>query len=127
MRNASVLAILAFFPLAAPAAGQIAGRPVYDHVPRANRLGPADSGPPALHPRNGLRDVRGRIDDARDSGRISGSEARAYRREARAIRALTRRYARDGLTPSEATELRFRVQVLHSNVSRSTPSRSQGR
>lgn len=121
MRIASLLAFLTLFSLAAPAAAQIAGRPVYDNAPRVDRLGPADSSLPPLHPRNGLRDVRGRIDDARESGRISRSEARAYRREARAIGALARRYGRDGLTPSEVTALRFRVQVLESNLTRSTP------
>jgi hypothetical protein len=123
MRTAPLLAILAILPLAAPAAAQIAGRPVYDTAPRVDRLGPADSSlAPPFHPRNGLRDVRGRIEDARDAGRISRSEARAYRREARAIGALARRYGRDGLSPSEVMELRFRARVLDSNLTRSTPS-----
>lgn len=122
MRNASLLAILAILPFAAPAAAQIAGRPVYDDVPRLNRFGPVDSSLPAPRPRNELRDVRERIDDARDAGRISRSEARAYRREARAIGALAWRYGRDGLSPSEVMALRFRAQVLDSALSRSTPS-----
>lgn len=127
MRFAPLLVILSIAPLAAPAAGQIAGRPVYDSVPRVDRLGPADSRLPPPRVRNELRDVRDRIDDARDSGRISRREARAYRREARAIGALARRYGADGLSPSEVTELRFRAQVLHSALSRSTPSRPGGR
>jgi hypothetical protein len=114
--------LLAILPLAAPAAAQIAGRPVYDPVPRVDRLGRIDSSLPAPRPRDELRGVRGRIDDAREAGRISRGEARAYRREARAIRALARRYGRDGLSRSEVTELRFRAQVLNSNLSRSTPS-----
>jgi hypothetical protein len=122
MRNRSVLAILAFVPLAAPAVAQIAGRPVYDPVPRMDRLGPADSRPPLPRVRNERRELRESIDDARDSGRISRSEARAYRREVRAIGALARRYGRDGLSPSEVMELRFRAQVLESNLTRSTPS-----
>jgi len=126
MRKVPLLVILSLLPLAAPAAGQIVGRPVYDDVPRLDRLGRADSGLPAPRPRNELREVRGRIDDARDSGRISRAEARAYRREARAIGALARRYGRDGLSDAEVTELRFRAQALSSAVSRSTPSRGPG-
>jgi hypothetical protein len=126
MRTAPLLAILAILPLAVPATAQIAGRPVYDDVPRLDRLGRADSRLPPPRVRNELRDVRERIDDARDSGRISRGEARAYRREARAIGALARRYGADGLSPSEVTELRFRAQVLRSAVSRSTPSRGGG-
>jgi hypothetical protein len=120
MRLAPLL--LAILPLAAPAAAQIAGRPVYDPVPRTDRLGAVESRiavPGVLDGRRGLRD---RIDEARDSRRISRGEARAYRREARAIGVLARRFGRDGLSPSEVTELRFRVQVLDSALSRSTPS-----
>ncbi|HEV7660142.1 MAG TPA: hypothetical protein VGO55_09885 [Allosphingosinicella sp.] len=122
MRLAPLLAIFSILPIAAPAAGQIAGRPVYDPVPRMDRLGRVDSALPAPRPRNELRDLRGRIDDARESGRISRGEARAYRREARVIGALARRYGRDGLSPSEVTELRVRAQVLGSALTRSTPS-----
>ncbi|MEA3013569.1 MAG: hypothetical protein QOD42_2114 [Sphingomonadales bacterium] len=88
MRLASLLAILAAFPLAAPAAAQIAGRPDYGGVPRMDRLGAVESRIPAPRVRNGRRDLRERIEEARGSGRISRSEARAYRREARAIGAL---------------------------------------
>jgi hypothetical protein len=126
MRFAPLLAILAFFPLAAPAAAQIAGRPNYGDVPRMDRLGRVESPEPLPRVRNELREVRERIDNERDSGRITRSEARAYRREARAIRALARRYSADGLSPSEVTALRFRVQVLHSALYRSTPSRWGG-
>jgi hypothetical protein len=121
MRKAPLL--LAIFSLAAPAAAQIAGRPVYDPMPRMDRLGPAESRGPAPRIGNERRGLRGRIDDARDSGRISRGEARAYRREALAIRALARRYGADGLSPSEVLELRFRAQLLNSALTRSTPPR----
>jgi len=126
MRLAPLLAILCILPLAAPAAAQIAGRPNYGDVPRVDRLGRADSRLPRPGVRNELRDVHDRIDDARDSGRISPREARAYRREARAIGALARRYGEDGLSPWEASELEFRAQALRSTVARPTPPRRRG-
>jgi hypothetical protein len=126
MRIAPLLAILSILPVAAPAAAQIVGRPVYDDVPRMDRLGRADSRLPRPRIRSELRNVDERIDDARDSGRISPREARAYRREARAIASLARRYGRDGLSPSEASELEFRAQALRSAVARPTPPRRSG-
>jgi hypothetical protein len=125
MRNASLLAILCLFPVAAPAAAQIAGRPVYGDVPRMDRIGQADSRLPGPGIGNDLRDVRGRIDDARESGRISGREARSYRREARAIGALAGRYGADGLSPWEESELELRAQALRSVIARPTARRGR--
>jgi hypothetical protein len=126
MRKASLLAILCTFPFAAPAAGQIVGRPVYGDVPRMDRLGRTDSRMPGPGIGNDLRDVRGRIDDARESGRISPGEARSYRREARAIGALAGRYGADGLSPSEANEVEFRARALRSAIARPTARRGRG-
>ncbi len=126
MRTAPLLAMLIVLPLAAPAAAQIAGRPNYGDVPRAARLGRADSRLPRPRIRSELRNVDERIDDARESGRISPREARAYRREARAIGALARRYSQDGLSPSEASELEFRAQALRSAVARPTARSGRG-
>lgn len=125
MRFAPLLAILALVPFAAPAAGQIVGRAVYDDVPRVDRIGRADSRLPGPGIGRDLRDVRGRIDDARESGRISRGEARGYRREARAIGALASRYGADGLSPWEERELEFRAQALRSAVARPTARRGR--
>lgn len=126
MRTAPLLAILILLPLAAPAAAQIAGRPNYGDVPRVDRLGRDDSRLPRPRVRSELGNVHDRIDDARDSGRISPREARAYRREARAIASLARRYGQDGLSPWEASELEFRAQALRSTIARPTPPRRPG-
>lgn len=126
MRKAPLLAILIILPLAAPAAAQMAGRPNYGDVPRMDRLGRDDSRLPRPRIRSDLRNVHDRIDAARDSGRISPREARAYRREARAIASLARRYGEDGLSPSEASELEFRAQALRGTIARPTPPRRSG-
>lgn len=126
MRIAPLLAILIILPLAAPAAAQIAARPNYGEVPRMDRLGRADSRLPRPRIRSELSNVHDRIDDARSSGRISPREARAYRREARAIGALARRYGQDGLSPWEASELEVRAQALRSRVARPTPPGRSG-
>jgi hypothetical protein len=112
--------------LAAPATAQIVGRPVYDDVPRMDRLGRADSRLSGPGIGRDLGDVHGRIDDARSTGRISRGEARTYRREARAIGALARRYGADGLSPWEANELEFRAQALRSAIARPTARRRRG-
>jgi hypothetical protein len=126
MRTASLLAFLSLFPLAAPATAQIVGRPVYGDVPRMDRLGRADSRLPGPGIGRDLGDVHDRIDDARESGRISRGEARGYRREARAIGALARRYGADGLSPWEANELEFRARALRSAIARPTARRGRG-
>ena len=117
MRFAPLLFILSAF-LAAPTIAQIAGRPNYGDVPRTDRVGRIDSRLPGPGIDRDLRDVRDRIDDARDSGRISRGEARGYRREARASGALASRYASDGLSPWEESELELRAQVLRSALAR---------
>jgi hypothetical protein len=63
-----------------------------------------------------LRDIDKRIDRARESGRLSGREARRLEREARAIGRLERRYGRDGLSPSERAELEARAAYLRDSV-----------
>jgi hypothetical protein len=125
MRNVPLLAILCLVPLAAPAAAQIAARPDYGDVPRMDRVGSVDSRLPGPGIGNDLREVRGRIDDARESGRISGREARSYRREARAIGVLASRYGADGLSLWEESELELRAQALRSAVARPTARRGR--
>ncbi|WP_260583208.1 hypothetical protein [Sphingopyxis sp. PET50] len=59
-----------------------------------------------------LLDLRDRIDARRETGDLSKREARALRREARQIEALTERYGRDGLSDSERREIDMRTQAL---------------
>lgn len=112
----SLLCLLAF-ALAAPASAQIAGKRDYGPVPAANPFLP-DSRLPAPPFGKELRDIDRRIDRARDSGRLSGREARRLDREARAIGRLARIYGRDGLSPSERAELEARAAYLRDSVNR---------
>lgn len=121
------LVLIALVVAAAPASAQIAGRPDYGEAPRTDRLGRADSRLPGPSVHRDVADVRDRIEDARESGRISGRQARSYRREARLIGALAHHYARDGLSPSERNELDFRARALRDAVSRPAQRRSGGR
>ncbi|HEY0130175.1 MAG TPA: hypothetical protein VGB57_02135, partial [Allosphingosinicella sp.] len=63
-----------------------------------------------------LRDIDKRIDRARESGRLSGRDARRLEREARAIGRLARVYGQGGLSPSERAELEARANVLRESV-----------
>ncbi|HEX8620353.1 MAG TPA: hypothetical protein VF718_00105 [Allosphingosinicella sp.] len=103
--------------LAAPAAAQIAGKHDYGPVATANPFLP-DSRLPAPPLGKELRDIEGRIDRARDSGRLSDREARRLDREARAVGRLARSYGRDGLSPSERAELEARAAYLRDSVNR---------
>ena len=101
--------------LAAPAAGQIAGKRDYGPVPVASPF-LEDSRLPGPGVGKELRDIDRRIDRARESGRISAVEARRLRREARAIGRLARRYGRDGLSEPERAELRNRAAYLRDSA-----------
>lgn len=115
-----LLCLLAFAlasPAASPAAAQITGRHDYGHVPVASPFLPDSRlGGPGLGKE--LRDLDRRIDRARDSGLISGREARRLGREARAIGRLGRIYGRDGISPSERVELEARTRYLRDAVGR---------
>ena len=102
---------------AGPAFAQIAGKHDYGPVPLANPFLP-DSRLPGPPVGKELRDIEGRIDRARESGRLSGREARRLDREARAIGRLARVYGRDGLSPSERAELEARAAYLRDSVGR---------
>jgi hypothetical protein len=105
---------------AAPASAQIAGKHDYGPVAPANPfLG--DSRLPGPPLGKELRDIDERIERARDSGRLSGREARRLDREARAIGRLARAYGRDGLSPSERAELEARANYLRDALSRPRP------
>lgn len=100
---------------AAPAGAQIAGKRDYGHVPVSSPfLG--DDRPPGPGLGKQLRDIDKRIENARESGRISGRDARRFEREARAIGRLARIYGRDGLSPSERAELETRTNYLRDSV-----------
>jgi hypothetical protein len=119
MRQA-VIAALFLFTLAGPAGAQIAGRHDYGDVgPSTPNLGDSSLRGPGTA--REMRDIRGRIEDARDSGRISRREARQLERESRRIGRAARRYGRDGLSPSEARELQQRALILRGLVTAARP------
>jgi hypothetical protein len=113
MRSLILLALVA----ATPASAQIVGRHDYGDVGIRNPLAQEDSSLAGPGTRRNVRHLRDRIDDARDSGRISGREARAYRREARLIGRLAVRFGSDGLSASESAELEFRARALSGRIS----------
>ena len=103
--------------LASPAAAQFVGRPVYDPVPVA---GPylGDSSPAGPGIGRELRDVRRRIERARESGELTRREARQLRREARLIDQAAERYGHGGLSASERRELENRARVLRDGLAK---------
>jgi hypothetical protein len=103
--------------MTSPAAAQFVGKPVYEPVPPpAPFIGTSRSPGPGVA--RELRDVRSRIERARDEGQLSKREARQLRREARLIGRLADRYAAGGLSPAERGELGTRAQVLRSRIVR---------
>jgi hypothetical protein len=113
MRSLILLALVA----ATPAGAQIVGRHDYGDVGIRNPLAQEDSSLAAPGARRNVRQLRDRIDDARDSGRISSRDARAYRREVRLIGRLAAHFGSDGLSASEAAELEFRARALSGRIS----------
>lgn len=113
----TALPALLLFGLAGPAGAQIAGKHDYGHIPVSSPFLP-DSRLPAPPIGKELRDIDRRIDRARDSGTLTGREARRLERENRAIGRLARVYARDGLSPSERAELEARARYLRDAVGR---------
>ncbi|MGA9582537.1 MAG: hypothetical protein WBR13_11285 [Allosphingosinicella sp.] len=111
--HASILTALA----AVPAGAQIAGKRDYGPVAVSSPF-LQDSRLPGPGIGRQLRDLDRDIDRARESGRLSGREARRLEREARAVGRLARRYGRDGLSPSERAELEARANYLRDSVGR---------
>ncbi|HEX8307963.1 MAG TPA: hypothetical protein VF645_06035 [Allosphingosinicella sp.] len=99
----------------APLPAQIAGKRDYGRVPPSSPF-LEDSRLPGPGVGRELRDIDKRIDRARESGRLSGRDARRLEREARAIGRLARRFGRDGLSPSERAELEARAAYLRDSV-----------
>ena len=112
-----VTSLLLVFAAAAPGSTRTVGTQIPTPSPRANPF-IGDSRLPAPAVGRELRDIRSRIEHARESGDLSAREARQLRREARLIGRLAGRYGRDGLSPSERSELQVRAQVLRGSVSR---------
>lgn len=108
------LALFAF-AFTAPALAQIAGKRDYGPVPAS---GPflEDSRLPGPGIGKQLRDIDKRIENARESGRLSGRDARRLEREARAVGRLARTYGQGGLSPSERAELEARTNYLRDSV-----------
>ncbi len=105
----------AAFLISAPAAGQFVGKPPSAPVPPRDPF-IMSSHLPAPSAGRDVRDIRKRVDDARDSGAFSRREARRLDREARQIKRLARRYGRDGLSHSERAELDARTRYLRDAV-----------
>jgi hypothetical protein len=74
-----------------------------------------------------IRQLDRRIDDLRESGQIGRREARAMRREARAIAHSWAAYGGDGLSDSEASELQSRLFVARSAPRAGLPASTAAR
>jgi len=117
MRLAVLPVLLGLAFAATPAAAQIVQKPVFGPVAAANPFLPDSRLPgPSVHQE--VRQLRGQIAAARESGEISAREAKRLDREARLIGRLGRRYGRGGLSDSEANELTLRAAALRARVNR---------
>ncbi len=101
--------------LAIPAQAQIAGHRDYGPSPIAGHFLPDSRLPGAGMGREVAR-LRDRIERARETGLISRREARRLDREVRLIGGIARRYARDGVSPSERRELESRSRIVESAI-----------
>jgi hypothetical protein len=125
---AAVIAFTIAAAASAPAGAQIVGRHDYGPVGHGDPfIGDSSFGFPGLG--REVRDIRGHIEDGRQSGQLSRSEARQLRREARRLGYAGRRYGRDGLSASERSELQSRALALRAavNAARLTADRPRGR
>ena len=114
---AAFLCLLLAFPIAVPAEAGIVGRPPPEPAQRSDPfIGDSRLPGPGVH--RDVRDIRRRVDRARDSGALSRGEARRLKREARRIDRLAERYGRDGLSPSERAELEARALYLRGTLGR---------
>lgn len=91
-------------------------------------LGRADDRPDRAHMRQRsaelggqIRQLRGRIDDLRDSGQISRAEARRMRREVARAAIYHQLYSGGGMSDSEAAELQNQIYVAGSTIRPSAP------
>lgn len=117
MRRIAIPALALMVLATAPAGAQTAGKRDYGPVPLSSPF-LEDGRLPGPAVGKELRDIDKRIESARESGRLSGRDARRLEREARAVGRLARRYGRDGLSPSERAELEARANYLRDSVGR---------
>ena len=111
------LVLLVPLALAAPANAQFVGKHDYGPVGVSNPfIGDSRQQSPDIG--RELHNVRRDIRAARDSGALSGREARQLRRETYAIEQAAMRYAEDGLSRSEQDELENRTRYLKDAVKR---------
>lgn len=103
------LSMLACGLWTAPAAAQSWGGYDPSPFPAAPRSAPSSVG-------RELNKTRSDIRDGREADQLSRREARRLRREGRAIGGLSDRFAADGLSGSEASELRVREELLRAEV-----------
>lgn len=106
--------VLLLLVAAAPAGAQIAGT-IHGDGWRPPSVA-AGSGTPRVGTGAEVADIRGRIDDGRDTGQLTRREARQLRREARQLTTLADRYGQHGLSDAEARELDIRALVLRDQV-----------
>lgn len=112
-----LLALLIPLAVAGPAKAQFVGKHDYGPAGLSNPfIGDSRQQSPGIG--RELRNVRDQIRAARESGALSGREARQLKREARAIEHLAARYADDGLSPSEQDELANRTRYLSDAITR---------
>jgi hypothetical protein len=101
----------------APVGAQIVGKPDYGPVPRTSPFLP-DSRLPGPSVGQEVRQIRGEIDAARESGALGAREARQLDRQARLIGRLGARYGHGGLSDAERRELAARAAVLRAELQR---------
>ena len=114
--------LLLALSIAAPSQARIVGKPTRQPVPRSDPF-IGDSRLPGPGIGRDVRDIRRRIERARENGVLSGREARRLNREANRIERLAERYGRDGLSPSERAELEARALYLRGLASRPQQAR----
>ncbi|MDF7776756.1 hypothetical protein P1X14_15975 [Sphingomonas sp. AOB5] len=108
--------------LASPASAQIWGGPgggaerLYPSKPEA-RLPRSETrmGSPGSNPRS-MRQIRGEIDEALESGQIDRRTARRLRRDAARIQSMRARFNRGGLSDSELSELGVFEELLRDDL-----------
>lgn len=115
--------LLLAFAIAAPSEAGIVGKPTRQPVPRSDPF-IGDSRPAGPGIGRDVRDIRRRVERARENGVLSSREARQLNREARRIERLAERYGRDGLSPSERAELEARALYLRGLASRPQQARA---
>ena len=111
-----VLALVAAAPASAQIAGSMRGLSGSPSIRgEIRRPVPADPGlVRSVSVSREVRGIRNDIEAAREAGQLSRSDARALRREARRIEAMSGRFSSGGYTEAEVALLRGRTDALRS-------------